>query len=604
MTAWEDRFRAPRWSVPTYARDRPERCLLAGNPGGTWELFSWVADGEAAASPRQLTHRAEGTVGGQLDPTGTWAWWFDDHAGDEFGVWRRQSFGSDPGTDTAAAPGVPAGYAAGLALGASGQAVIGTSDDSGTQIFRVAAGDPAADAAQLIYHHREDAQVVDLDRGETRLLISHSEHGDSRHPALRVLTLAGDSVAELWDGPGKALDAVQFSPAGDAVLALHERRGRSEPLLWWPERGTGGAVEELAVDLAGELSAQFFPDAAALLVIAEHRGRRRAYRYDLGDHQLSELGGALTGGTLSGALTRPGATVWADRSSGAEPPLVVELPAARPLLAPPPGPAAPAGVAVTDVEAEGPGGSVHALVSLPAGGPRPLAAVFLVHGGPTWHDSDCFDPGVAAWVDHGYAVVRVNYRGSTGYGSCWRDALEASPGLVELADVAAVRDHLVAAGTVDGGRCVIAGGSWGGFLTLLALGTQPQLWAAGVAAVPVADYEAAYADEMEGLKAFDRSLFGGSPDEVPEAYRRASPLTYIGAVRAPVLVLAGENDPRCPIRQVENYLVALQARGAAHEVYRFDAGHGSLVVEERIRQLARELEFVRRHVPAGDDRSA
>jgi dipeptidyl aminopeptidase/acylaminoacyl peptidase len=120
--------------------------------------------------------------------------------------------------------------------------------------------------------------------------------------------------------------------------------------------------------------------------------------------------------------------------------------------------------------------------------------------------------------------------------------------------------------------------------------------------VPVADYLAAYEDEMEPLRAFDRSLFGGSPTEVPERYVRSSPLTYVDAVRAPVLVLAGANDPRCPIRQIESWLSAAQERGKTVEVYRFDAGHGSLVVDERVRQMRAELEFVARWVglPAPD----
>ncbi len=82
-----------------------------------------------------------------------------------------------------------------------------------------------------------------------------------------------------------------------------------------------------------------------------------------------------------------------------------------------------------------------------------------------------------------------------------------------------------------------------------------------MAGVPVADYLAAYEDEMEALKAFDRSLFGGSPEEVPDKYRDSSPITYADRVVAPVLVLAGENDPRCPIRQIENYVAVLAERG-------------------------------------------
>jgi dipeptidyl aminopeptidase/acylaminoacyl peptidase len=252
-------------------------------------------------------------------------------------------------------------------------------------------------------------------------------------------------------------------------------------------------------------------------------------------------------------------------------------------------------VPVEDVEVDGPGGTVHALLARPAGA-APYPTVFLVHGGPTWNDSDSFAADRAAYVDLGCAVVEVNYRGSTGYGRAWRDALTGRPGLTELEDLAAVRAHLVEQGLADPSRIALAGGSWGGYLTLLGLGTQPDLWSAGVAAVPVADYLAAYEDEMEPLKAFDRSLFGGSPSQVPELYERSSPLTYVADVRAPVLVLAGANDPRCPLRQVDNWLAAAEELGKDVEVYRFDAGHGSLVVDERVRQMREELAFVARRL--------
>ncbi len=143
---------------------------------------------------------------------------------------------------------------------------------------------------------------------------------------------------------------------------------------------------------------------------------------------------------------------------------------------------------------------------------------------------------------------------------------------------------------------MLAGGSWGGYLTLLGLGTQPEAWALGLAAVPVADYVTAYQDEMEALKSMDRTLLGGTPEEVPERYAGSSPLTYVDRVRAPVFISAGVNDPRCPIRQVENYVSRLAERGHPHEVYRYEAGHGSLVVEERIKQLRLEIEFALRHL--------
>jgi dipeptidyl aminopeptidase/acylaminoacyl peptidase len=191
----------------------------------------------------------------------------------------------------------------------------------------------------------------------------------------------------------------------------------------------------------------------------------------------------------------------------------------------------------------------------------------------------------------------VNYRGSSGYGSAWRTALTGRPGLTELDDVAAVYDALVAEDFVDPSRALLTGGSWGGFLTLLGLGTQPERWAAGIAEVPVADYLAAYEDETELLRSFDRTLFGGSPAEVPDVFERSSPITYVDRLAAPVLLVAGANDPRCPIRQIENYLTELNRLGKPHEVYRFDAGHGSLVIEETIRQVETALSFALRHVP-------
>ena len=93
-------------------------------------------------------------------------------------------------------------------------------------------------------------------------------------------------------------------------------------------------------------------------------------------------------------------------------------------------------------------------------------------------------------------------------------------------------------------------------------------------------------------QAFDRTLFGGAPDQVGDLYRERSPLTYVDRVKAPLLVIAGDNDSRCPIQQVLNYTNALAARGGEVEIYRFDAGHGSMVIDERVRQMRAELDFV------------
>ena len=121
-------------------------------------------------------------------------------------------------------------------------------------------------------------------------------------------------------------------------------------------------------------------------------------------------------------------------------------------------------------------------------------------------------------------------------------------------------------------------------------------WATGIAGVPVADFVAAFEDEMEPLKNYDRALFGASPDEDPELYRLRSPITYVENVRVPLMILAGENDPRCPIRQIDNYVARLSDLGREPEVLRFDAGHGSLRTDEKIRQTEAQLDFLARRL--------
>ncbi|MEV1019849.1 prolyl oligopeptidase family serine peptidase [Streptomyces sp. NPDC050264] len=591
---WEQRFRAPRVSLPDWAEDAPDRSLFVSNATGTYELYAWD---RATGEQRRATGRANGTTDGVLSPDGASIWWFSDKDGDEFGVWLRQPFTGGP--DTEAVPGLDPSYPAGLALGRDGHtAVIGRStDEDGTTIHVVRPG--AAGPAE-IYRHRESAGVGDLSHDGTLIAIEHTEHGDAMHSALRVVRLDGSTVAELDDTKGGeeelGLEVLGFAPVqGDTRLLVgHQRRGRWEPMVW---DVASGEQTGLDLDLPGDVSAEWYPDGSALLIVHEFEARADLWRYDFATRALARVETPV--GSVSGASARPDGSVEYLWSSAEEPPVVRST--AGGIVLDPPGTKAPKSVPVEDTWVDGPGGRIHALVQKPAGATGPLPTVFEIHGGPTWHDSDAFAAGPAAWVDHGYAVVRVNYRGSTGYGREWTDALKHRVGLIELEDIAAVREWAVACGLADPERLVLAGGSWGGYLTLLGLGTQPGAWAVGLAAVPVADYVAAYEDEMEALKALDRTLFGGSPDEVPDRFTVSSPLTYVDDVKAPVFLSAGLNDPRCPIRQIDNYVDRLVARDAPHEVYRYDAGHGSLVVEERIKQVGLELDFANRHLPPRSD---
>jgi dipeptidyl aminopeptidase/acylaminoacyl peptidase len=589
---WKRRFRAARIIRWSWARDDADRVIYLSNSSGKFEVHTWD---RRTGQQRQLTDRGEGTgyrVASRLEPSGKRVWWWDDAKGNELGRWVRERF--EGGQRETIAPELAPAYSTGIAIG-TGFTIIGRSSGSeGATVHRVRDGAVPV----LIYQHANSAHVGDLSRDETLFLLAHSEHGDNRNRAIRILDLEGRAVAELWDGPGKGLSPGEWSPVkGDQrVIISHDREGVSRPLIYDVTTKTETAVR---LDLPGEVTAtRWYPDARSLLILHDHRGRSELYRYDIASQAASRIptepgnidsARVLPDNALEGSRVRPDGEIWYTLDRSSEQPVVRSTKGEVVLR--PEGEPAPRGVAYKDVDVDG----IHGFIAAPKGtGPWPT--YFFIHGGPEAHDRDSFSPTVQAWVDHGFAVICVNYRGSSGYGKKWRDAIVGRPGLTELEDIAKVRKWAIDARIADPKRTFFGGGSWGGYLTLLALGTQPEAWALGIGIVPIGDYIPAYEDEMEPLKKYDAALFGGTPTEVPEKYRVSNPITYIENVRAPMLLIVGQNDPRCPSRSVDVYVERLKQLGKPYEEYRYDAGHGSLKIDESLKQLSMEIDFVAKHL--------
>jgi dienelactone hydrolase len=592
---WKQRYRAPSLTLPRWALDDPDHLVYVSNLSGSWQAHAWD---RATGSHRQVSDHPTGVVAAGPTPDGTRVVWFEDSKGDEVGRWLQQPFaGGEVGP---LLPDVEPAWSAGLALGPKGRAAVGLATRDG---FVVRVGEVGG-ATEELYRHGEMVDVGGMSRDGRLLAVHHAEHGDNLHPALRAFDLeAMAPLGDLWDGEGFGVFVASagFSPvAGDGRLAvLHDRTGQLRAAIWDP--ATNDRVD-LEVDLPGELDvADWWPDASALLLVHTYMGRNELYRLDLRSGTLERL--EHPPGSIQRAGVRPDGSVWYRWSSGAAAPEVRAVGAAEAVLRPP-GPRAPGGVAYESwTFTNPPGDQVHGFLAAPPGaGPHPT--VLVVHGGPHHHDADSWDPEVQALVDHGYAVGLVNYRGSTGYGKAWQDVLEGDPGRPEVEDVAAGRDDLVARGLADPDQVVVSGASWGGYVTLQAIGTVPEGWRAAMAVVPVADYLSAYADESEALQAFDRSLFGGGPEDKRELYVERSPITHVDRVATPVLLMVGDNDTRCPLQQVLNYAERLRELGKPFELDRFDAGHGALVVEERIRQMEVMLGFAARHVPGGAEPEA
>ncbi len=244
------------------------------------------------------------------------------------------------------------------------------------------------------------------------------------------------------------------------------------------------------------------------------------------------------------------------------------------------------------------GTRISALVTMPANlkrdGSNP--AIVLPHGGPTGKSDDYFDDTAAALASRGYIIIAPNFRGSTGYGKAFQAANYDDLGGGDLKDVIEAKRFLVASGYVDPSRVGIFGGSYGGFMTLMAIGKAPDEFAAGVQWFGIINWRTMYRDMDEVLKAYLRSLMG-TPEANPAGYDRASPLTYIANAKAPLLSLQGENDIRVPRGQAQEVEDILKPKGRTVETVFYPAeGHGFRKRENQLDSLRRTVEWFDRYL--------
>ncbi|MFH8371680.1 alpha/beta hydrolase family protein [Streptomyces sp. NPDC018031] len=584
-TSDQPRFKVYRAVLPEVCPTDPARMALTGDAGGRCEIFTWNA---RTGRARQVTDRPHGTLHCAVAADAA-VWWFDEDR-DGHGIWRRQDFPGGP--DRPALPGVPAGAPRGLA--AAGDTVaVGLGGPDGLSVYL---GGPDR-TARLVLRVAGAAALAGLSADGGLLAVTTTAAGPD---AVTVYRTDGSPVARLSGRHGRvwslgfapaAPDPASAAPGPDrpvAELLLVRQHGTGyAPATWSP--GSGLHTHSWC-GFDTEITARWYPDGRRVLVRQDRRGRSHLFTADLDRRTLEPV--PTPPGTVLDAAPRGDGDVHYLWTDSATPPRLCST-AGTPL----PTVGAPAGRVPgrhTELWTDGPDGPVHTLLGLPATGADRPPLVFLVHGGPTDHDRDAYDPMVHSLVASGYAVARVNYRGSTGYGPRWRAAYREGVGLTQVADLAAVRADLIRRELARPDAIGLWGTSWGGYLVLLALGTRPDLWQAGVAVKPVADCALAHRSGTPALRALDEALFGGTPEEVPERYARSSPLRYADRVRAPLLVVAGTRDTKCPPGQVRAYLAALTAAGVPHEAMWLDSGHDGYLGGDHVAVLRRAMAFLGR----------
>jgi len=218
-------------------------------------------------------------------------------------------------------------------------------------------------------------------------------------------------------------------------------------------------------------------------------------------------------------------------------------------------------------------------------------ALVLPHGGPTGQTVDSWSPRIAALVSRGYTCIAPNVRGSTGYGMEFQKANYQDLGGGDLQDEVYAAKFLVATGYVDSKKIGITGGSYGGFMTLMALGRTPDIWAAGVELFGIIDWKTMLQHSDPMLQQYERSLLG-DPIKDRAAYEAASPITYFKDVKAPLLVLQGDNDPRVPKEEAEQVVDLLKRAGKTVDAHYYpNEGHGFEKRENQIDAIKRTIEW-------------
>jgi YD repeat-containing protein len=590
--AWTLRFTYPTIEQVNWARDAPHRLAAVTTEDGSMQAWTWDL------SSRERRRISQGGVGAEeahIFPDGSRvAWWYDE-VGNERGRWMVTPFAGGE-----AAPllrGFPDGWMMGVSL-VEGAAAAGLASDEDYRILVTVGDDPPRE----LYRNTEPAGVGSewpqggggLSPDGSLVCIHHSEHGDIDRQALRVLdTRTSERAGEQLDRDLK-MEAVAWSPQPGAhrLAFTQERSGIERPGVWDLD---GGDRTDLPLeDLPGPvLPAGWTPDGAR--VLAHHdpgEGVHHLISVDPGTGSHQEV--ARAEGTVHEAGFRPDGDLWFRFDSSVEPPsirgaagtTVLELPVDPP----------PAGTRSTSLAWTNPAGdTIHGYLTTPAG-PGSFPTIASIHGGPEWHHTDLWDPAVQAFVDEGFAVLQVNYRGSTGRGKAFRETLKGNIGFPESEDIVAGVDHLIDAGIADPGALFLEGWSWGGYLTTLLAGLHPDRWRGACAGIPVGDYVAAHYESAPPLRAWDLATMGGSPMDLPELYRERNPMTYVDRVRAPMLMIAGEHDSRCPLGQVMVYAHALRARDHEVDVHLYAGGHHAMDVEEKIAHTRMTIDFFRRHL--------
>lgn len=589
---WRKRFKLPIVPISQLARRDVSRGLVTSNESGVFQLHAWNVD---TGETRQMTDAATGVIFGGISPDGKYIYYHRDEGGNEIGHFVRIPF--EGGQPEDISPDLPPYSSFSLTQSLNGR-VLGFSTagkDGFTQFTVAVAPDGGLGERKRLHGSRRMTSGPVLSADGQYAVIDTSERSPNMNMALLAFRVGSGEMFGVQQDADASLHSVAFSPIeGDArLLATTNIIGFVRPLIW--DMVTGDRIDMPFIGMDGDIYADdWSPDGKYLLLTQFVQAQYQLYVYEVESAKLTPLKHPT--GTFRGGYFYDDSTIFIHHQDALHPTQLVALDAAtgeqkRIVLSAAEAPPSRPWRSVMFPGAEGE--IVQGWLCTPEGqGPWPT--ILETHGGPTAVQTESFKANAQAWVDHGFAFFTLNYHGSVTFGRHFEQSIYRQLGEFETQDMSEAYFWLVNNHIAKPDAVMLTGESYGGYLTLLALGKYPKLWAGGMAVVAIADWTMMYEDQAETLRGYQRSLFGGTPDEMPEQHAKSSPITYAQDVRAPVLVIQGENDTRCPARQMHAYEDTLKEHGKEITVEWFDAGHGSRAMDESIKQMETMLRWAYR----------
>jgi dipeptidyl aminopeptidase/acylaminoacyl peptidase len=587
---WRQRFRATDILWAATAKLNPQRGLVCTNKDGIYQLYAWdVGTGEL----RQATDQPAGVMLGMISSDGNHIYFLKDEGGNEIGHFVRVPFSGGEAEDIS--PDLPP-YSTFLIQQNRMGDLTGFMANTQDGFKAYVKGDGAA--PRLLYQSESISFGPIFSCDGKISVVESSERTKSLDMSLLALnTETGQQINELWAEDANIQGPI-FSPiAGDPRLVCSSSAsGFERPLIW--NADTGERIPLQLDGIPGAIEPHAWSDDAEQILLCQiYQAQFQLYRYEVRTHTLVKLDHPVgTLGWWTGGYFAPNGEIWVIWEDFAHPPRLIALDAEtgtlkREILK---AGDAPEGTSSRSVTLTSENGDViQGWLAVPEG-EGPFPTILETHGGPTSVRSPRFSPRGQSWLDHGFAFFTLNYHGSITFGKAFEKSIWGNLGDLEVQDMAAAYKWLVENGIAQLDAILLTGESYGGYLTLQALGRRPELWAGGMAEIAIADWKTMYEDEAESLRGYQRALFGGAPDDVPEATRKSSPITYAENVRAPILVIQGENDTRTPARQLRGYEEKLKSLGKQIEVHWFNAGHGSRAQEQQIEHQELMLNFAYR----------